>query len=785
MSGKKSWKVVCILLIATILVQGLSFFLTDKDEEIPGTLVDFEDEETPGTLVDFEDEKIPMSAYGTLLLTQTAADIQVIPDKYNTGCDETLITTYISGPDEVYDEITIGTYGSKAMGIYITEDMPSTIIFENVDFSGMEFVIAEKNTLSTEKNILFLNCKFATVRTANRGDSVIQYFFEQCTLGNFAGSNAEFNRCYVGGMAEGDGLNPYRNCTFNDCMIADLVHEATEPAGNHVDGIQMFGDYRQEWNNENIHLFNCRFEVPNIPYEITTGTLNCPITFTMNYSGAEDVSFIDCYVNGGVYYSIMLHPDAYELNNVVFQNVSVGGSRAKRNVVTTDENIDLSGIYDTAALYVASVWKDYDGIHLSVTNDTNQERTLRVITSNGDYEQIIPACPVSKNLATGSMEYEDFPFDIDLCVEDADWVVCFDVTEGAVEQIRYVNWSGEEVCLSMELFVPEVTEPEVKPDVSLGEQDTLAASPDMDASASEVYTGICGDTVSYELTSDGCLILSGSGATYNYHSGKLPPWYEVRNEIQSVWIDENITVLGTSLFMDCDSLTEVSIPSGVTVIGSNAFIKSNHLVTLTLPDTVTEIGKYAFGGTAVSEVTYFGSLEQWNQIAIGDKNDVLYSATVTYCEQEELQVLQSGVCGETVNWELTSDGTITLYGYGATENYHSGKMAPWSEFADQITRVVIEEGITDLGNTAFYSCSAITEVVCPDSLQTIGSNAFIKCKSLTLLTLGAKLQSIGKYAFGGTGLTTVFYNGSQENWAGVDMGSKNEPLLEAVMIFME
>lgn len=743
-------------------------------------LVTYSEEKDLGMTIDLSDNAIPLSSYGSMLITQTKDDVQIIPDKYNTGCDEMHLSTYISGPDTFYGDIGISPYGTEAMAIYISENMPSTIVFENVDFSCMEFVLAEKNVLNAPKTIIFQNCKFATVRTANRGDSVIQYYFEQCTMGNFAGSNAEFNRCYVGGMSEGDGLNPYRNCAFYHCMIADLIQEATVAEGNHVDGIQLFGDYRQEWDNMNIHLFNCRFEVPNIPYEITTGTLNCPIAFTMNYSGAVDVSFIDCYVNGGVYYSIMIHPDAYELKDVVFSNVHVGGNRSKRNVVTTDEYIDLSGISDTSFLYVASVWKDYAGIHLSVTNDTNQERTLRVITSNGDFEHVIPACPVSKNLEIGSMEYEDFPFDIEICVGDAAWVVCFDVTGGGMEQIRYVNWSGEEVYLDMALFLTETV-----PDISLDMNDVLVTLPNIDTNEPVIYSGMCGDMVSYQLTSKGCLILNGSGATYNYHSGKLPPWYDVRNEIQSVLIDENVTSLGSALFMDCDSLTEVYIPSGVTVISNNAFIKSNNLTKLILPNTVIEIGKYAFGGTGIADVIYFGSFEQWNQICIGDKNDVLYSAMITYYEQEELKVVQSGICGENITWKLTSDGTIRLSGTGITENYHSGKPAPWNEYADEIKTVVIEEGITALGSIAFYACTGIESVVCPNSLQTIGNNAFIKCSSLQTLTLGSELSSIGKYAFGGTSLTTVYFNGSQSDWNNVEIGGKNEPLLNATFIFNE
>ena len=110
------------------------------------------------------------------------------------------------------------------------------------------------------------------------------------------------------------------------------------------------------------------------------------------------------------------------------------------------DGVTFDNVYDTEQLYVSSVWKDSSGkIHLSVSNDTAEDRTLLVVTENGTQEIFIP-CKATAEVA-GAEEYYDLPIDIEVVTADADsnWVVCYDGEETAENQIRFVNWSGETV----------------------------------------------------------------------------------------------------------------------------------------------------------------------------------------------------------------------------------------------------------------------------------------------------------------------------------------------------
>ena len=70
--------------------------------------------------------------------------------------------------------------------------------------------------------------------------------------------------------------------------------------------------------------------------------------------------------------------------------------------------------------------------------------------------------------------------------------------------------------------------------------------------------------------------------------------------------------------------------------------------------------------------------------------------------------------------------------------------------------IIIQEGVTSIGEYAFYNCTSLTSITIPDSVTSIGENAFSGCTSLTSITIGNSVTSIGKYAFlGCTSLTSI------------------------------
>lgn len=106
--------------------------------------------------------------------------------------------------------------------------------------------------------------------------------------------------------------------------------------------------------------------------------------------------------------------------------------------------------------------------------------------------------------------------------------------------------------------------------------------------------------------------------------------------------------------------------------------------------------------------------------------------------------LASGDCGTNVTWELDSNGTLTIRGNGAMRNYY---YAPWRWINEMIKNVVIENGVTTIGDEAFYYCTNLTSVTLPDSITTIGEKAFNNCKSLASISIPDSTTTIGDFAF--------------------------------------
>lgn len=113
---------------------------------------------------------------------------------------------------------------------------------------------------------------------------------------------------------------------------------------------------------------------------------------------------------------------------------------------------------------------------------------------------------------------------------------------------------------------------------------------------------------------------------------------------------------------------------------------------------------------------------------------------------EPAQVAYSGTCGENLTWSF-SGGTLTISGSGAMSSYSQANPAPWNDFREDIIRLELPEGLTSVGNRAFYECKNLTSLVIPNSVITVGNFAFTYCNAVRTLTLGSNLRSVGESAF--------------------------------------
>ena len=105
--------------------------------------------------------------------------------------------------------------------------------------------------------------------------------------------------------------------------------------------------------------------------------------------------------------------------------------------------------------------------------------------------------------------------------------------------------------------------------------------------------------------------------------------------------------------------------------------------------------------------------------------------------EEEFQltaddVIASGTCGDNLTWTLDNQGTLTVSGTGAMKSFNDmSAPSPWHDYCSSIITVIILEGATSIGSSAFSNCSSLTSVTIPDSVTSIGSNAFAGCDGLT------------------------------------------------------
>ena len=130
----------------------------------------------------------------------------------------------------------------------------------------------------------------------------------------------------------------------------------------------------------------------------------------------------------------------------------------------------------------------------------------------------------------------------------------------------------------------------------------------------------------------------------------------------------------------------------------------------------------------------------------------LVTETVTY--HKDIVAGGTGSCGAQAQWTLYKDGSLVISGQGDMENYEAGK-APWYALSSKISSVVIEEGITSIGDHAFYQCYYISSVSMPESLCRIGKKAFCACSSLYDITISENISKIDDGAFAGVGFNTI------------------------------
>ena len=201
--------------------------------------------------------------------------------------------------------------------------------------------------------------------------------------------------------------------------------------------------------------------------------------------------------------------------------------------------------------------------------------------------------------------------------------------------------------------------------------------------------------------------------------------------IDYVYIPDTITRIGEEAFKGCTSLTEVELPTGLQEIGSSAFAETG-ISSIVLPDGLTTIDYSAFEDCAnLSNVTLPDSIKEMNSWAF--KGTALTSVRTPAC------------------WAIIAP--IFL----------GDEIASPFAGCKTLTNIEVPEGVQELPDYAF------------------GDNSECSSASIKKVTLPYTLTQIGYRAFAGTGLTDVYYGGTENAWQLVHIDDGNDPLFNATM----
>ncbi len=561
----------------------------------------------------------PENAYASTYVGHTLEDSCVMPDKYNTGADESslMIVTADDAPalKSMFGGIPFKKSSDSLLSInyHGNGDLSGQVEVTNIDFSNMDFAIYNSSLCKKQVRIVFVNCKFAGFGMSDSND-LVYYEFRNCTFENVNGSNMDLYNCRIAG-GQSDGIRAFRNTNVVDCYIADKSQiNGTTSVGNHVDGVQIYGS--KDGVCRNIHFENCRFEIPLLVGG--TAPVNSCLMLQIEFCDADDITFSNCKINGGGY-SIYAWSknDKYKLTNARFENITIGCACGHGNIYPkTDKGVSFSNVSDSDSLYVGSVWRDENGTHLSVTNDTNVERTLLVCTGKGETKYTIKACPLRSEMKEG-MTFDSLPFDIDINIGDTAWVVCYDITGDTRQQIRYVDYSGKKLKISGGHIV-EKGSASGKPDNGGSQEQKSVQNNNL------ITEGECGGDAAWYLYQDGSLVIKGTGSINDYHSGNKAPWSSYSGFVRKLVIEEGITKIGNQAFRDMMALESVELPSTLETIGKIAFQKCTGLHSIVIPENVLSIGERCFAGVPFETAMYLGC--GWSEVKVGDYNECLLVA---------------------------------------------------------------------------------------------------------------------------------------------------------------
>ena len=316
-----------------------------------------------------------------------------------------------------------------------------------------------------------------------------------------------------------------------------------------------------------------------------------------------------------------------------------------------------------------------------------------------------------------------------------------------------------------------------------------------------VASGNCGandDKLTWTLTSNGTLTISGEGEMKDYADGE---WEDRKSEIKKIVIESGVTEIGCSAFTDCTSLTDVVIPDSVTYIDNGAFLRCTNLSEISLPDSVIRLGSGVFEDctnltsvrlpqnlTSIPYRFFFGC-SRLKSISLPDSVTQIGEGAFGNCDLQE-QVVQEIVSSDRITYidARAFEGNKNIYTvhigknveYIQTETFNYMSY-PSFDGCTNLTSITVSQdnqtytSINGLlcskdGRSLLYVPVGLSgRLDVPAGIETIGREAMHNALSIKIVHIPKSVKEIGSDAFPHE-CTDVYYDGTEEQWNEISIG---------------
>ncbi|MBQ2729953.1 MAG: leucine-rich repeat protein [Clostridia bacterium] len=232
-------------------------------------------------------------------------------------------------------------------------------------------------------------------------------------------------------------------------------------------------------------------------------------------------------------------------------------------------------------------------------------------------------------------------------------------------------------------------------------------------------------------------------------------WY-----LESVKLSYGLENIGAGAFRNNSFLSEVNIPESVTYIGENAFYGCSSLKSIHIPATVQKIEP------STEELGMLSGCRSLESVTVDKGNEYYYSINNCIIDKATNIIIAGAVCST-----IPRDERITNIGsYAFSECYG-------------LTDVVISGNITTLSDYSFADCYNLKKVTLLDGVSSIGQYAFREA-GIETLRLTSSVKSIERAAFYKCSISTVYFEGTPEEWTKIAVGTSNDAIFKANIVFV-